>query len=187
MDIMVTSIEGCLILVPSKQSDERGTFVKTFHKPTFDEMGLVTSYREEYYSTSRKNVLRGLHFQSPPYDHIKVVYCIRGSVLDAVLDLRVDSPSYGHYETFELDDEECRMVYIPPGLAHGFYTLSDSAIMVYKVTTAHHPEYDHGVRWDSAGIPWPTDAPIVSQRDSKFPKFHEYTSPFRLSGVENRP
>jgi dTDP-4-dehydrorhamnose 3,5-epimerase len=168
-EIVETSIPGCRLIRPWRRADERGLFVKTFHAAAFEELGLETDFREDYYSVSRQGVLRGMHFQRPPHHHAKLVYCARGSILDAVVDLRWGSKSFGLYETFELSDENGCIVYVPPGVAHGFYALSQEVITIYKVTTEYSPEADDGVRWDSCGINWPSDAPIVSARDCSLP------------------
>jgi len=175
-----TAIADCFELSPRKMQDERGLFVKTFHRPAFEEHGLETDWREEYYSVSRKGVLRGLHFQLPPHEHAKLVYCSFGAVLDAVLDLRVGSPTFGRHALIELSADRANMIYIPKGLAHGFYAVSDMATMMYKVSTVYAPEADAGILWNSAGIPWPDRDPVISLRDRGFPGFREFTdNPFR--------
>ena len=178
LEVKNTKIPGCFEFVPKIFKDERGVFVKTFHENTFKERGLETYFTEEYYSFSHKGVLRGLHFQLPPADHVKLVYCPYGRVLDAVVDLRVGSPTYGNFETFELSAEKANIIYIPKGLAHGFYVLSEGAIMVYKTSTVYSPKHDAGILWNSVSIPWPDKKPIISQRDSKFVPFIEFKSPF---------
>jgi dTDP-4-dehydrorhamnose 3,5-epimerase len=176
--IRQTKIPGCLEILPQKLKDKRGFFVKTFHKDMFRKYLLETDFVEEYYSFSYKRVLRGLHFQVPPMDHVKLVYCISGKVLDVVVDLRIGSPTYGEFEMFDLSSEKANMIYIPKGLAHGFYVLSDNAIMVYKVSTFYSPEHDTGILWNSVGIPWPDEKPIISKRDSEFLSFKDFKSPF---------
>ncbi len=178
LDINISKIPGCMEIIPQVFKDERGRFIKTLHNDVFRANGLESCYAEEYYTVSSKSVLRGLHFQIPPKDHIKLVYCVFGKVLDAVVDLRVGSPTYGEFETFELSAEKANMIYIPKGLAHGFYVLSESAIMVYKVTTVYSPEHDTGILWNSVGIPWPDEKPIISKRDSEFRAFKDFKSPF---------
>lgn len=178
MKVIKASISGCYLVIPDCHADYRGKFVKTFHEPSFQELGFVTDFRETYYSTSRNGVLRGLHFQTPPYDHTKLVHCSFGTIFDAVLDLRSGSPTYGKFETYLLNDENQHMLYIAPGLAHGFYTMSKEALVMYQVTTVYDLAHDGGVKWDSAGIPWPCEEPVVSERDQNFPPLREYTSPF---------
>lgn len=176
MKIEPTIIPGCFEIIPSVFIDDRGRFVKTFHRGLFAEKGLEVEWFEEYFSTSRQRVLRGLHFQLPPHDHVKLVYCASGEVLDIVLDLRAGSPTFGAHAMFRLDSEAAHMVYIPQGCAHGFYTLTDQATMMYKVSTLYAPNHDAGLLWNSAGIPWPDPAPIISVRDKTFPTFAEFTT-----------
>lgn len=179
MQLNESAIPGCYEVVPSVHTDARGTFVKTFHAPTFHALGLATDFAEEFYSESNKNVIRGMHFQLPPEDHIKLVYCTSGVVMDVVVDLRQGSPAYGRHAVFELSPASANMVYIPKGMAHGFCALSDRATMMYKTSTAHAPDLDHGIRWDSAGIRWPVMAPILSARDAGLPSLDQFASPFR--------
>ena len=149
-------------------SDYRGSLIKTFHEPTFGQCGLETDFIEDYYSISNKNVLRGLHFQVPPHEHTKIVYCVCGKVFDVVLDIRKGSPTFGKFETFIINDENAHMIYISPGLAHGFYTLSDKAIMMYRVSTVYSPDSDSGILWNSANISWPCDEPILHSEIKNF-------------------
>jgi dTDP-4-dehydrorhamnose 3,5-epimerase len=180
VEVRKTIIPDCFEIRPDVFTDDRGSFIKTFHRNLFEQQGLEVDWREEYYSTSRKGVLRGLHFQLPPHDHAKLVYCTSGEVLDVVLDLRVGSPAYGNHAMFQLNAESPRMVYIPKGCAHGFYTLSEHATMMYKVSTEYAPAHDAGLLWNSVGIPWPEGDAIMSERDKAFPAFAEFTTnPFR--------
>mgnify|MGYP001497880593 FL=1 len=136
-EVRNTPIPGCVELLPRKLYDERGYFVKTYHRNFFRALGLNTDWREEYFSVSRRGVLRGLHFQLPPHDHEKLVYCTSGEVFDVVVDLRTSSPTYGRHALFQLSDSTAAMVYIPKGCAHGFYAVSDTATMMYKIGRAH--------------------------------------------------
>ncbi len=178
MKVIKSKIDGCYELQPIIRMDDRGAFIKTFHKDVFKTNNLVTEFAEEYYSVSKKNVLRGLHFQTPPMQHKKIVYCTFGSVIDVVVDLRKKSHTYGQYQIFELNSEKANMVYISEGLAHGFYTISDIAIMLYKVTSIYAEKNDCGILWSSVGIPWLDMKPIVSERDKNFIKFEQFKSPF---------
>lgn len=173
-----SKIKGCFELQPKIFEDARGRFVKTFHEQEFASRGLETKFEEEYYSISHKSVIRGLHFQLPPMDHVKMVYCVEGEVLDAVVDLRIDSPTYGEFELFELSAAKANSIYIPKGLAHGFCVKSELAVLMYKVSTIYSPESDAGIHWNSVGIPWCTDTPILSDRDLSLPIFNEFISPF---------
>jgi len=178
MKLEQTSIPGCFLIFPKVQADKRGRFVKTFHIDWFAEHGLITSFAEEYYSVSKKGVLRGLHFQTPPHEHVKLVSCVKGLALDAIVDLRIGSPTCGRFETFQISAETANMLYIAHGIAHGFYALTDDVIMKYKVTSVYKPDSDCGIKWNSAGIPWPDTAPIVSERDDGFLTLSAYDSPF---------
>lgn len=182
LEIKETKIPGCYEILPFVHKDHRGAFVKTYHKDDFIGHNLVTNFDEEYYSVSTKGVLRGLHFQLPPKDHTKIVYCVYGEVLDVVVDLRVGSPTYGESNSVKLSADNAKMIYIPKGLAHGFYALSNQAIVMYKVTTVYSPEHDTGILWNSVGIRWPDEKPIISQRDLSFPKLKDFACPFCYRG-----
>jgi dTDP-4-dehydrorhamnose 3,5-epimerase len=178
LDIKKTKIEDCYELQPKIFNDKRGIFVKTFHKNFFRKNNLVTEFSEEYYSYSECGVLRGLHFQIPPMDHTKIVYCLSGEVQDVVVDLREGSPTFGEYEIFDLNSTKRNMIYIPSGLAHGFYVTGSHALVMYKVTSVYSPQHDGGILWNSLNIPWLAKNPIISERDTNFPAFSEFKSPF---------
>ncbi|MFJ8259456.1 dTDP-4-dehydrorhamnose 3,5-epimerase [Peribacillus asahii] len=186
MHINETKIMGCYEITPNIITDKRGAFIKTFHHEIFKENHLETNFVEQYYSISQQGVLRGLHFQVPPKHHVKLVYCPVGQVVDAVVDLRIDSPTYGQFELFDLNDEKKNMIYIPPGLAHGFCVLSKNAVVAYNVSTVHSPAHDGGIRWNSAGISWPNLPLIVSQKDSELPAFLDFSSPFRYEEMKRQ-
>jgi len=177
-EIVDSPLPGVLEMRPIVRRDKRGRLVKIFQAEFFARRGLATDFVEEYYSVSRQGVLRGLHFQLPPHDHDKLVYCPAGRVLDAVLDLRVGSPAFGRHALFELSAEAANQIYIPAGAAHGFYTLSQEATLVYNVTTVYAPQHDAGLLWSSAGIDWPDQAPLISERDAALPPLSEFVSPF---------
>lgn len=176
--VIPSPLSGCVALRPQVRQDRRGRFVKVFHKHVFELLGLCADYEEEYYSVSRRGVIRGLHFQVPPMDHDKLIYCVSGRIQDAAVDLRCGSPTYGRYALFDVSAEEGNMVYVPRGLAHGFCTLSESAIVVYKVSSVYSAEHDRGLLWNSAGIPWAIGDPLVSDRDLTHPPFESFRSPF---------
>lgn len=178
MELIPTSLPGCFEIRPFFAQDERGTFVKTFHSERFAEAGLPVNWREEFYSSSRKGVIRGMHFQMPPLDHEKLVYCMQGRVLDVVVDLRRDSPTFGRHVAIELDATQGHGLMIPKGMAHGFLALSDDVLMAYKVTTVHAPANDTGIHWNSFGLDWGIDQPIVSERDRAHPPLSDFASPF---------
>lgn len=173
-----TRISDCYQIEPKIVEDERGRFVKTFHKDIFDAKNLESHFREEYYTASRQRVLRGLHFQLPPKDHAKLVYCVSGEVIDAVVDLRLGSPTFGQHHVCRLSVDNAMMMYIPSGMAHGFYVTGVDAILIYKVTATYSPEHDSGILWSSVGIQWPDQNPIISGRDRGFVPLDSFVSPF---------
>jgi dTDP-4-dehydrorhamnose 3,5-epimerase len=156
--------------------------VKIFRSDQFQEYGLDTEFAEEYYTISKRDVIRGMHFQVPPMDHAKLIYCPVGKIKDVVLDLRRGSPTYGAHEIFELDSDNRDALYISRGLAHGFHVEDEVAVVVYKVTSSYSPEHDRGIRWDSIGYDWPVKDPVLSDRDRLFPTFDEFDSPFIFHG-----
>ncbi len=180
MDLLEELLPGCWLLAPKLFEDVRGRFVKTVQESFLNAHGLPFNMREEFYSTSHAGVLRGMHFQRPPHDHIKLVSCLVGEVLDVLVDLRV-GPSYGRVASARLSADKARSIYIPSGIAHGFLTLSDGSLMVYKTSTEHAPSHDAGIRWDSFGFDWGLAVPIVSDRDQLHPAFPGFQTPFAAS------
>lgn len=173
-DIVETSIQGCFHISPKVRKDARGFFVKTYHEPTFSKAGLSRNFVEEYYSVSHKNVLRGMHFQKKPFQHDKLVYCPQGSVIDVVLDLRKESVTFKQFLSFELNEDNSNILFIPEGCAHGFLSLEDNTLMMYKVTTVYNPDNDSGILWNSFEFSWPVDTPVISGRDSSFATLADY-------------
>ncbi|MFN3557888.1 MAG: dTDP-4-dehydrorhamnose 3,5-epimerase family protein [Brevundimonas sp.] len=177
MRIEPSGIDGCWLVHQPVAGDDRGWFWKLAHADIFAAHGLPTDFREIYCSMSAAGVLRGMHFQSPPHDHAKLVSCLDGRVLDVVLDLRPDSPTYGQSAGFELSREAGLSIYVPRGLAHGFLALERST-MLYNVTSVHAPSHDHGVLWNSFGFDWPVETPVLSERDQRHPALEAFASPF---------
>ncbi len=180
-EIIESSLLGCRELLPPIQADDRGRFVKGFHAGFFADNGMAERYLEQYYSVSQKAVLRGLHFQLPPHDQDKLVICLNGAIFDVVVDMRLGSPSHGQHAVFEVSAERGNQLYIPSGLAHGFYVTSPSATVMYSATTMYAPEHDTGIHWDSAGVEWPDPAPLVSEKDAGLVSFADFDSPFRYA------
>ncbi len=166
--------EGLFEFVPKVHSDLRGKFIKTFSYDFLKNLNLSFDLAEEFYSISNKNVLRGLHFQIPPFDHIKIVYCISGMVLDVVVDLRHKSKTFGKVFSFELTSEKSNVLYIDRGFAHGFYSLDNNSVMLYKTSTVYSPCHDSGILWNSINFKWPSKSPILSDRDKRFETFEEF-------------
>lgn len=178
MKIVDTKIEGLKILEPRIFEDSRGKFIKTFSDQFFKEHGLDINIAETYYSISHKDVIRGMHFQTPPFDHLKLVYVPFGKICDVVLDIRKDSSTYGEYFSVELSSDNGKVLIIPRGLAHGFKSLEDHTNVTYMQTTGYAPNNDGGVRYDSFGFEWACDTPKLSDRDLSFPMFEAFDSPF---------
>lgn len=168
MKINKTSLDGVYEIENDIIRDDRGIFIKTFHYDVFENKGLEKNFKESFYSVSKKNVIRGMHYQIPPHDHAKLVYVVSGKILDVVVDIRDGSETYGKYFSTRLSAENGKSLYMAKGFAHGFLTLSDHATVVYMTTTVHNPESDSGISWDSFGLDWGCSAPILSSRDLSF-------------------
>ncbi len=168
-----TPLKGLKVIKPKIFQDNRGEFVKIFNDDFFQRNGLQVTIQESYYSVSNKNVIRGMHFQLPPFDHEKIVYVSRGEILDVVLDIRKDSKSFGQYFSIKLSESNAYALFIPKGFAHGFKSLREHSITNYLQTSVHAPEFDTGVRYDSFGFDWECTHPIVSERDLSLPVFEE--------------
>jgi len=158
--------------------DDRGSFVKTFHETTLAQYGISFDLKESYFSLSKKDVIRGMHFQTPPHQHAKVVFCPQGAILDVIVDLRKGSATYGHYFAQELSAENHKAYYIPEGFAHGFKSLTDDAITYYLVSSEYSKEHDTGILYNSFGFDWGVASPVISERDMSFPALAEFDSPF---------
>jgi len=178
MRLLDEPLPGAFLIEGKSMSDQRGLFVKTFHKTAFQEMGINFVPEEEFYSVSDENVLRGMHFQLPPYDHAKLVYCTHGRALDVLVDLRKGRPTFGRSVAIELSSVNHRMFYVPSGIAHGFLALAPDTLMMYKTTVVHSPSHDAGIRWDSFGFDWGTLNPVASVRDAGLPALADFVSPF---------
>lgn len=177
MELLKELLPSCFLLQPNRVADQRGYFVKTYHEESCKALGISLEIREEFYSVSHKGVIRGMHFQFPPHEHDKLVYCTRGAVRDVLLDLR-KGEGYGRVASAQLSGENGHLIFIPKGIAHGFVALTDQALMLYKTSTVHAPESDCGVRWDSFGFDWDLDQPIMSVRDQQHATFSDFVSPF---------
>jgi dTDP-4-dehydrorhamnose 3,5-epimerase len=178
MEIIKTLLEGVYILEPNVFSDERGDFVKIYTNEAFEKFGLRADFKESYFSVSKKNVIRGMHFQAPPAEHIKLVYVTKGKILDVVLDIRTSSPTYGKYISQELSSKNHKITYLPAGVAHGFLSLENDSYVIYSQTSVYTSNHDKGVHFDSFGMSWGVKNPIVSARDKDFPTLNEFKSPF---------
>lgn len=178
MKIINTPFEELYILETNNFQDHRGSFQKLFNYDFFQDNGLDTDFKEFYYSVSRLNVIRGMHFQLPPFEHIKLVYVSKGHILDVVVDLRKKSSTFKRCFSIELDEQKAQYIYIPKGFAHGFLSLADGSIVNYAQTSCYSREHDCGIAYDSIGFDWGVLSPVVSGRDLTFPSLDEFSSPF---------
>lgn len=166
-----------LFTMPSSE-DARGSFVKSYSETLLKKAGVDFTLRESYFSFSKKDVVRGMHFQLPPYQHSKVVFCPVGAILDVIVDLRKDSPTYLKHFADELSAENKRAVYIPEGFAHGFKALTDDALTYYLVSSEYNKDADTGIRYDTIGFDWGVTEPVISARDLSFIRMKDFESPF---------
>lgn len=174
-------VAGAGLLIAPFFDDARGGFSKVFGSAALQAAGIDFMVREVYWSRSFAGVVRGLHFQNPPTAVGKIVFVSLGRIHDVVLDLRAGSPTYGEFAEFELTERSGAVV-VPRGCAHGFEVLDGPAITCYLQDGPFDPETDAGVRWDTAGIPWRTEEPIVSDRDRSLPRLDELLTPFNAGG-----
>lgn len=194
MEIIQTEIEGVLIIRPTVFGDARGYFFESFSKREFDSkvvpvLGHGVDFVQDNESMSSYGVLRGLHFQRPPFTQSKLVRCVRGAVLDVAVDIRKGSPTYGRHVAVELTEENHLQFFISKGFAHGFAVLSESAVFQYKCDEFYHPEADGGISItdDSLGIDWriPMERALLSEKDTRHPLLRDFESPFDF-GIMNR-
>ena len=178
MKLKETSLKGCYEIIPFTTSDRRGTFTKLFNKDIFEGNGLHGNWKEEYFTISRKNVIRGMHFQVPTFEHYKIVYCLHGEVHDVILDLRESSPTYGKTYSLNLSSENKKGIYISKGIAHGFLSLTEKSLLTYKVSSLYSKEHDSGILWNSFGYEWPIKYPITSDRDQNLMTLDDFKTPF---------
>lgn len=190
MEIIKTAIKDVLIIEPRVFKDARGYFFESFSKREFDEkvtpiLGHSINFVQDNESMSRRGVMRGLHFQRPPFTQSKLVRCVRGAVLDVAVDIRKGSPTYGQHVAVELTEENHRQFFVPRGFAHGFAVLSDIAVFQYKCDEFYHPEADGGISIvdNSLGIDWKiSDADaILSEKDTKHSMLKDFESPFDIN------
>lgn len=179
--IIESIISGCFEIEFPLIPDHRGHFIKTYHVDLFKTAGIEFNVAEEYYSFSKKNVFRGLHFQLPPKDLDKLVYCVDGKINDYIVDLRIGSPTYGQHVCFELNSNNPKAIFIATGLAHGFHVLSDSALIQYKVSQVYSKECDTGVSYLSFPFAKEITNPIISERDQSFELLSAFNSPFKFN------
>ena len=182
MDIIKTAIEGVVIIEPHIFKDTRGYFFESFSQREFEEKVRKVNFVQDNESMSSYGVMRGLHFQRPPYTQSKLVRCVKGKVLDVAVDIRKGSPTYGQHVSVELSEDNHRQFFVPRGFAHGFAVLSETAIFQYKCDNFYAPEADGGIsiQDNSLGIDWqiPTENAILSEKDIKHLCLKDFDSPF---------
>ena len=182
MEVIKTTIEGVYIIEPKVFGDARGYFFESFSEREFKEKVGDIHFVQDNESMSKYGVMRGLHFQRPPYAQSKLVRCVKGKVIDVAVDIRKGSPTYGQHVATLLTEENHRQFFIPQGFAHGFAVLSESAVFQYKCDNFYHPEADGGISIldESLGIDWglAMEEALLSEKDTKHPKLAEFDSPF---------
>ena len=188
MEVLKTAIEGLLIIEPTVFGDSRGYFFESYNKQRFkDETGLDIDFVQDNESMSSYGVMRGLHFQCPPFTQSKLVRCVRGKVLDVAVDIRKGSPTYGQHVAVELTEDNHRQFFVPHGFAHGFAVLSETAIFQYKCDNFYAPQTDGGISIQdkTLGIDWqiPMDRAILSDKDLKHPNLADLDSPFEYNNI----
>ena len=190
MEIIKTAIQDVLIIHPRVFNDPRGYFFESFSQREFDEkvapiLGHKISFVQDNESMSSYGVMRGLHFQRPPYTQSKLVRCVKGAVLDVAVDIRKGSPTYGQHVAVELTEENHLQFFVPRGFAHGFAVLSETAVFQYKCDEFYHPEVDGGISIldESLGIDWkiPTEKALLSEKDTKHSLLKDFDSPFDIN------
>lgn len=172
MNVVKTALEGVVIIEPDVFADERGFFLETFEESRYREaLGIEDRFVQDNLSMSKKGVLRGLHYQAPPFGQGKLVSVLSGKVFDVAVDIRFGSPTFGKHVGVELSGENHRQFFVPAGFAHGFAVLSDTALFAYKCTNVYSREHDRGVLWSdpALGIDWDITDPIVSEKDQRHP------------------
>ena len=184
MKFIETAIEKVYIIEPSIFGDDRGYFLESFKLKEFEENVCPIKFIQDNESKSSKGVLRGLHFQKPPFDQAKLVRCIKGRVLDVAVDIRKGSPTYGKHVAVELTEENKRQLFVPRGFAHGFSVLSETAVFAYKLDNNYAPDYDAGLKYDDAdlNIDWglSEEEVLLSEKDKNLPSFKDFDSPFKF-------
>ena len=184
MEFIKTAIPDLYIIEPSVFGDERGYFLESFNLQKFEENVHAIKFVQDNESKSSRGVIRGLHFQKPPFNQAKIVRCIEGRVMDVAVDIRKESPTYGKHITVELSGENKKQLFVPRGFAHGFSVLSKTAIFAYKVDNDYAPEYDAGIRWDDTNlnINWGLEKNVVlvSDKDKALPFLSEFETPFNF-------
>jgi dTDP-4-dehydrorhamnose 3,5-epimerase len=186
MTIETTSLPGVLVFTPRVFKDTRGFFCETYNLDVWRAAGIDTTFVQDNHSRSVRHTVRALHFQLPPTAQVKLLRVVRGTIWDVAVDIRKGSPAFGQWVGVELSEDNFKQLYVPEGFAHGFCVLSDVADVLYKTSHVYAPTYEQGIRWDdpAIGVTWPTDQPILSDRDGRAQSLAEYLerTPFLYGG-----
>ncbi len=176
MSIETTSLPGVLIFSPRVFKDARGFFFESYKDVVWQAAGVETLYVQDNQSRSVRDTVRGLHFQLPPAEQVKLVRVVRGAVWDVAVDIRLGSPTFGRWAAVELSEDNFKQLYIPAGFAHGFCVLSDEADVLYKTSHIYSPSHEQGIAWNDPeiGIPWPANEPLLSDRDRTAQSLQQY-------------
>lgn len=174
MNIIETKLPGVLILEPKVFSDERGYFLETWHSTHYEDIGIHGPFVQDNISFSKKNVLRGLHYQFPQSQG-KLIQVLSGQVVDVAVDIRIDSPTYGQWISEVLSDTNHKQMFIPPGFAHGYCVISETAVFAYKCTEFYNPATEHGIIWNDSelNIDWPVKEPVLSAKDKNYARLKD--------------
>lgn len=180
MEFSKTEIEGLVVITPNVFKDDRGYFFESYNKSVFQEQGITANFVQDNQSMSQQGVLRGLHFQKPPYSQAKLVSVIKGSVLDVVVDIRGGSPTYGKYFSIVLSEENKKMLFVPEGFAHGFLTLESDTIFSYKCSNFYNKQSEDAILWNDSdlAINWDINNPVLSNKDKIAKSFNDFITPF---------
>ena len=180
MKFTPTGIDGLLVIEPQTYIDSRGYFFESYQKDIFEKNGILDDFIQDNQSLSHKGAIRGLHFQNQPFAQGKLVRVIKGAVLDVVVDIRKNSPTYGQHFSLEITESNKLMLWIPVGFAHGFQTLEDNTIFFYKCSNRYNKESEGCILWndETLAIPWINITPIISEKDQLGVKFEEFRSLF---------
>jgi dTDP-4-dehydrorhamnose 3,5-epimerase len=173
MKFVSTPLEGVFEIHCHLLSDDRGDFLKLFHAEAYQSISPQFQIREIYHSKSKRGVIRGLHYQLPPFAMDKIIFCVRGAIYDACVDVRPSSPTFGKHFLIELNEANGKGVFVPKGFAHGLQALSDNTIIINVASEIYVPSHERGVAWHSCGISWSGDTPIVSEKDQAQPRLEE--------------
>jgi dTDP-4-dehydrorhamnose 3,5-epimerase len=181
MNFQSTEINGLILITPKVFKDPRGFFLESYSDRTFRNAGITTVFVQDNHSRSEPvGVLRGLHFQKPPFAQTKLIRVVQGAIYDVAVDLRKSSPTFGKWQGFELTSKNFNMLLVPQGFAHGFCTIEPGTEVQYKVDNFYSPEHDSGIIWNDPdlNIPWPVKDPVLSAKDAVLPSFKRFISPF---------